>query len=99
MQNKEKIKAAPKHANSAKRTREETESPTSSDTKVQHICIFDWDDTLFCTSSFLPKNEIEMKRLKQEHSAILAKLDDAAARVLLKSLKVPNTQTVIITNA
>jgi hypothetical protein len=57
----------------------------------QNICILDWDDTLFCTTSFLPKNRSDVLRLKSEHHQILEKLDEAASRVLIKSLAQENS--------
>jgi hypothetical protein len=54
---------------------------------------------LFCTSHFLPKNETDVNLLKQQYSKILEKLDDAASKVLAKSLMQKNSQTIIVTNA
>jgi len=51
----------------------------------------DWDDTLFCTSHFLPKNETDVNKLKQQYSKILEKLDEAASKVLAKSLMQKNS--------
>jgi hypothetical protein len=47
----------------------------------------------------LPKNETDVKRIKKEHSKILEKLDEAASKVLIKSLMQKNSQTIIVTNA
>ena len=40
-----------------------------------------------------------MNRIKKEHSKILEKLDEAASKVLIKSLLQKNSQTIIVTNA
>jgi len=34
---------------------------------TQNISILDWDDTLFCTSSFLPRNKSDVTKIKNEH--------------------------------
>ena len=54
---------------------------------------------MFCTTTFLPKNETDVNRIKKEHSKILEKLDEAASKVLIKSLTQKNSQTIIVTNA
>lgn len=54
---------------------------------------------MFCTTTFLPKNETDVNRIKKEHSKILEKLDEAASKVLIKSLMQKNSQTIIVTNA
>lgn len=59
--------------------------------EIQNITIFDWDDTLFCTSAYLPKNEADVKKFLQEDKAMLQKLDEAAYRVLIKSLQAKNS--------
>jgi hypothetical protein len=38
-------------------------------------------------------------KIKSEHEKILKKLDEAASRVLQKSLSQENSQTIIVTNA
>ena len=67
------------------------EAESCPEDEVQNVTIFDWDDTLFCTSAYLPKNEADVKKFLKEDKAMLEKLDEAAFRVLTKSLQAKNS--------
>lgn len=72
--------------------------PTKKQKDNNSLIIFDWDDTLLCTS-FLTPNGIflENMRLEKNESEKLNQLDSLAYKIL--SLSVQKADTYIITNA
>ena len=62
-------------------------SPQLKPTQQAQITIFDWDNTLFCTSRFQVNNQAEVEVAKRLHGQILAKLDQQTALVLEEALK------------
>jgi hypothetical protein len=50
-------------------------NPAKKGTPHQSITIFDWDDTLFCTSAFHPQNERDVDRIGKFHAEICKELD------------------------
>ena len=66
--------------------------------KAQNLIIFDWDDTLFPTSAFMPRCKDDLYRIRKRHADILAKLDDVIVD-LMKSAVVEGNQVALVTNA
>ena len=67
------------------------------ETKVNNIFIFDWDDTLMCTSYVAPNGILNYEEMKQTDKTNMKNLDQLVANILTKSLE--KGRVFIITNA
>ena len=65
--------------------------------KVTNIFIFDWDDTLMCTSYVAPGGILNLEDMKQNDKKNMNDLDQLVCNLLTKSLD--KGQVFIITNA
>ena len=54
--------------------------PIATNKGHQTIVIFDWDDTLLCTSAFRPGSQDDMTSIKKEYSSILTRIDELVVR-------------------
>jgi len=64
---------------------------------VQNIVIFDWDDTLLCTTYFNPEKEGNLDVVAETYKDILIELDNLLIDLFEKSFK--NCIPIIVTNA
>ena len=67
------------------------------ESKVTNIIIFDWDDTLFCTSYVAPGGILNVEGMKPADKSNMENLDQLVSTLLTKSMK--KGQVFIITNA
>ena len=44
--------------------------------KSNNLIIFDWDDTLFPTSAFMPKSQEDLYKIRKHHQPIFDNLDE-----------------------
>ena len=65
--------------------------------KVTNIFIFDWDDTLMCTSYVAPNGILNCEDMKQADKANMKNLDQLVVNILTKALE--KGMVFIITNA
>lgn len=63
-----------------------------------NITIFDWDDTLFPTSSFTPRSESHMVKLVQQYCNYFAQLDIITLGILTQAVE-SKAKVIIVTNA
>jgi FMN phosphatase YigB (HAD superfamily) len=57
--------------------------PVSAHKGMQTIVIFDWDDTLLCTTAFRPETESDMNQIQKNYRLILSKIDELVVRFLI----------------
>ena len=67
------------------------------ESKVTNIFIFDWDDTLMCTSYVAPTGVLNYEEMKPNDKTTMKNLDQLVSNLLVKSLD--KGQVFIITNA
>ena len=75
-------------------------SPRSGQTKpakTLNLTIFDWDDTIFPTSTFSPRNREEMYQILNNNQKMFTELYNVAANLLTVAIK--DSTVLIITNA
>ena len=65
--------------------------------KVTNIFIFDWDDTLMCTSFVAPCGVLNIEDMKQNDKLNMKNLDQLVSALLIKSME--KGEVFIITNA
>ena len=65
--------------------------------KVTNIFIYDWDDTLMCTSFVAPSGILNIDDLKQNDKLNMKNLDQLVSSLLIKSME--KGEVFIITNA
>lgn len=63
----------------------------------QTVFIFDWDDTLLCTTFLNPDGYVSSAPLAEQYRSIISKLDEASSNILTKSIE--QGKVFIITNA
>lgn len=66
--------------------------------KTNNLIIFDWDDTLFPTSAFMPRSHDDLNRIRKRHSDLFKKLDEAVVE-LFRAVITDQNQVAIVTNA
>lgn len=66
--------------------------------KSNNLVIFDWDDTLFPTSAFMPRCQDDLYRIRKKHKEIFEKLDDTVVD-LMSSAIAEHNHVAIVTNA
>ena len=55
--------------------------------KSLHLTIFDWDDTLFPTSAFSPKTQVEMMEIAENNKDLFVQIDGIVSNLLKKTLE------------
>lgn len=68
--------------------------------KYKTLIIYDWDDTLFCTS-WITNNQVDLHNplYKRRHIDFFKKLDRILFKLFIKMLRYKNTKLIIVTNA